>query len=105
MNLRFDYLYRDAGNYKNWGDLVFLNKANCDACCLEQQAKKFLIDGEFFVAEKVGVPDLKFQIHIDTLDHEWHEFHSFSPTTEKSNDLCARDIIEFIESLKYAASL
>jgi len=105
MNLRFDYLYRDAGNYKNWGDLVFLNKDNCDACKLEQQARKFLIDGEFFVAEKAGIPDLRFQTHVNALDHEWHEFHAFIPTTEKANDPHARDITAFIESLKYAASL
>ena len=28
MNLRMDYLYRDAGNYKNWGEVVFANPAS-----------------------------------------------------------------------------
>lgn len=105
MNLRFEYLYRDAGNYKNWGDLVFSNKNNRDSDYLEKQARKLLIDGEFFVAEKAAVPDLKFQTHINTLDHDWHEFHALTPTIEDTNDPYARDITEFIESLRYAASL
>jgi hypothetical protein len=25
-NIKFIYLYRDAGNYKNWGEVVFYNK-------------------------------------------------------------------------------
>lgn len=25
MNIRFEYLYRDHGNLKNWGEIVFSN--------------------------------------------------------------------------------
>jgi len=105
MNLRFEYLYRDAGNYKNWGDVVFLYSGGCDASYLAQKVRTSLIDGEFFVAEKAGVPDLKFPIHVDSLDHEWHEFHAFIPTNEEPNDTHGRELHEFIECLKYAATL
>lgn len=99
MNLRFEYLYRDAGNYKNWGDVVFLNEHNHDADVMEQLTRKTLIDGEFFVAEKAEIPDLKFKTYVSSLDHDWHEFHSLTPTQEQVNDPNSRDITEFVELL------
>jgi hypothetical protein len=44
MNIRFEYLYRDAGNFKKWGEVIFSNKNNRDANDLEKQAKSVLID-------------------------------------------------------------
>lgn len=105
MNICFEYLYRDAGNFKNWGVVIFSNKNNSDARYLEQQAIKVLIDREFFVAYKADVPNLHFKEYVESLDHDWHEFHSFKPSTDRPNDSCSRDIVEFIESLKYASKI
>ncbi len=30
MNIAFEYLYRDAGNYKNWNTVVFSNRDAVD---------------------------------------------------------------------------
>ena len=100
MNIRFEYLYRDAGNFKNWGEIIFSNKNNYDADYLEKQARAVLIDKEFFSANKANIPNLQFHKYIESLDHGWHEFYSFQPSSEETNDLCDRDIVEFIESLK-----
>ncbi len=105
MNILFQYLYRDAGNFKNWGEVVFYNKKDYEVSYLEKQIKEILIDKEFFVAEKADVPKLQFPEYVKSLDHEWHEFHSISVTSVKSNDKLARDIEEFIESLKYASTI
>ncbi|MXN92698.1 hypothetical protein GR160_15825 [Flavobacterium sp. Sd200] len=43
--------------------------------------KKELIDGEFFEAEKWGIPQLFFD-KLNQDDHEWHEFQSIEITTE-----------------------
>ena len=54
-HLVFEYLYRDAGNYKVFGD-IWLTGA------LSDQERVALVDslesGEFFVAEQIGVPPL-----------------------------------------------
>jgi len=47
MNIRFEYLYRDAGNFKNWGEIIFSNKNNYDADYLEKQVRAVLIDKGF----------------------------------------------------------
>lgn len=105
MNICFQYLYRDAGNFKNWGEVIFSNRKNHGAHQLEKQARNVLIDSEFFVADKADIPSLQFQDHIEHLDHDWHEFHSFRLSTDKPNDPCSRDIVTFIEYLRDASKL
>jgi len=40
MNVRFEYLYRDAGNFKNWGEIVFFNPLNINAVLAAAMVKK-----------------------------------------------------------------
>lgn len=103
MNICFEYLYRDAGNFKNWGEVIFANKNNYDTSYLEKMVRGVLIDKEFFVVNKLGIPNLQFRDHIASLDHEWHEFHAFQTSTSRPNDSKSRDIVEFIRSLKCAS--
>ena len=101
MNICLNYLYRDYGNFKNWGEVVFANKNNFEPKLLEQNVREKLIDGEFFVAEKAGLKKLNFPEHIKELDHDWHEFHSFEYTEENVNDENDRDIDDFIVVLQH----
>jgi hypothetical protein len=104
MNVRFEYLYRDAGNFKNWGELVFSNPHNINVNLVKSMAENVLIDQAYFVASKADVPDLHFKEYNDQLDHGWHEFHAVIQTEEATNDPLGRNIEEFIESLQSAAS-
>lgn len=103
MNIRFEYLYRDAGNFKNWGEVVFSNPRDVPADVTASMAEKVLIDHTFFVASKAGVPDLHFSEYNEDLDHGWHEVHAFLPTDEPPNDAQARNIEDFIISLRSAS--
>lgn len=105
MNICFSYLYRDAGNYKNWGEVIFTNKTDIELKLLELQIRKVLIDGEFFIAEKSGLKKLKFPKYIEELDHDWHEFHSVENTKETPNDKNERDTVDFIEHIKRATKI
>ena len=103
MNVRFEYLYRDAGNFKNWGEVVFSNPRNINVDLVAAMAEKVLIDHAYFVASKAGVPDLHFTEHDEDLDHGWHEAHGFQPTDDSANDAQGRDIETFIASLQCAS--
>jgi hypothetical protein len=76
MNIRFNYLYRDAGNYKQHGSVVFSNAHHRALREVEQSIRSALIDGEFFNASRWQLPDLSEQEWDDELDHDWHEFES-----------------------------
>lgn len=104
MNIRFEYIYRDAGNFKNWGEVVFANPNNLKPDVIDSIVENLLIEKLYFVADKVRVPDLHFEEHNPQLDHDWHEMQSFSLTEEAPNDLLSRDIEGFIESLKFTES-
>lgn len=103
MNIRFEYLYRDAGNFKIWGRIVFLNPNGVPADVVASMADQVLIDHTYFVAAKAAVPDLHFAEHIGDLDHDWHEVHAFRHTDEPPNDTRGRNIEEFVESLRSAS--
>lgn len=104
MNIRFEYLYRDAGNFKNWGEVVFANPNNLQPNALNLLAERLLIERLYFVAEKAGVPTLYFESYFPNLDHVWHEFNGFSVTKAEPNNSLGIDIETFIKSLKFAAS-
>lgn len=103
MNIRFEYLYRDGGNYKNWGDVVVSNKENLDVDEIERRAREVLIDSEFFVAERARVPDLHFPEPVEALDHDWHQLHCFVETEEAPTDKEGRDIKTLLECLMHAS--
>ena len=102
MNIRFEYLYRDAGNFKSWGELVFSNPHNINVNLLKTMVENVLIDQAYFVAFKADVPDLYFKEYNDQLDHSWHEFHAVAQTEEATNDPLGRNVEEFIKSLQFA---
>jgi hypothetical protein len=74
----FEYLYRDAANYKTWGRVVFANPRSRRPAELASLVRPLLIDGQWFDADAWGVPDLRGQrSRDDALDHGWHEFVRF----------------------------
>lgn len=81
----FEYLYRDASNYKVWGTLVLQGTAT--EYDLEVLATHFE-SGEFFIAEQLDIPPLYAELwefsngpSID--DHVWHTFYALRPATEE----------------------
>jgi len=72
----FEYLYRDAANYKAWGSLLLSGKpTQMDIAAL----RACMESGEYFVAEQVGVPPLYEELWAlsdgpTEDDHALHEF-------------------------------
>jgi hypothetical protein len=79
----FDYLYRDASNYKAWGSLLLEGGATKEDIGV---LRTRLDSGEFFIAEQVGVPALyaelwKLSDGPSDDDHVWHTFHELRPAS------------------------
>ena len=103
MNIRFEYLYRDAGNFKKWGDVVFSNPRGITPEAATKMAEEALIDSNYFAATKAGVPDLHFPDYNEQLDHGLHEMHGFFPTNETPTDREDRTVEEFVRSFRAAS--
>lgn len=84
-NIKFNYLYRDGGNYKTYGSVVFANPENYSLGELEAVIRARLIDGLWFYAHEWGVSDLHSQPWDNELDHYFHEFESLEFTRDAPN--------------------
>lgn len=99
MNIKLSYLYRDAGNNKLWGAVVFANGQQLSAEQVTAQLRAALIDQAFFDAAAVSIPELAFTRHDHELDHGWHEFDTASATDEPVSDDRYRDICVLLQAL------
>lgn len=97
MNIKFNYLYRDAGNYKTHGSVVFLNPEGLAIEQIESALRTKLIDEVFFDPKVLDVPVLSHpEFSYDpTMDHSWNEFESLEETGEDATD--DRKISELIQ--------
>lgn len=84
QGVKFNYLYRDGSNYKNYGEVIFTNLTSIELDLIREIIVSNLIDGEFFVAKEWGLPELFFDSSNED-DHGWHEFHSIEVTKDNSD--------------------
>ena len=80
----FEYLYRDANNFKAFGELLLSGEVLEQYIC---ELKSYLDYGEYFVAEQVNIPTLYSQLWAysngPTLaDHTFHEFLTLRAATK-----------------------
>lgn len=81
----FEYLYRDASNYKAWGSVLLTGVTTPSET---QLLTSCLVDSCFFVAEQVAVPVLyealyQFSGGETEDDHAFHEFFALRAATQK----------------------
>ncbi|GMV92681.1 MAG: hypothetical protein AMXMBFR82_24590 [Candidatus Hydrogenedentota bacterium] len=105
MNIRFEYLYRDAENYKIWGDVVFLNPQGLSVDYLNKSVGQMLTIPPYFVAQFAKVPDLRRFPLDSNRDHSWHEVFAFLDTQEPDDDPLGREIDRFIGFLQTASCM
>jgi hypothetical protein len=98
QNIKFVYLYRDGGNYKSWGEVVFSNPSDITpgAATIELQ-RAFMTDG-LFIAHQIRVPEVLLYSNGDLTpdDHCFHEFDSIELTLDAPTDHFGRSMGEFL---------
>ena len=99
MSIQFLYIYRDAGNFKNFGEIIFDNPNNVALDELSARLTLTLLDEMFFDAFAVGIPTLFFDEYDEELDHDWHEFSALAQTAVSNTDHRGRTIENFIVEL------
>jgi hypothetical protein len=101
----FDYMYRDAGNFKAFGSVILDGRLEPEERRLIQER---LSSGEFFIAEQVGMPSLYRELYKwsggpTKDDHCWHEFVEFremSEPPEQSAAMSARELVKRFASIE-----
>ena len=105
----FEYLYRDASNYKSWG--IALLEGQLSTKEVATMVKHF-DSGLYFVAEQIGIPTLYGELLLlsggcSTVDdHSFHEFYGLhTATTDDVNNHPtwgqASELLSRIQGIKY----
>ena len=81
-NIKFNYLYRDSANYKQFGYVVLANPDNVDIAELDALVRFRLIDEMFFYTTPWQLPKLFPNTFDPYIDPTWHEFESVEYTYE-----------------------
>ena len=95
--IRFNYLYRDSGNYKKFAHKDFENSNDLPIETVEQQIRSQLFDTEYFYPDEVGIVKFRFHRYCDF--KPWYEMENIGIV----NRPCKRkltSISEFIKMLK-----
>ena len=102
MNIEFEYRYRDFGNNKRYGVVVFGNRTNILIERIRLRLQRLMIgDGMTFSASHLKIPEMFFpdSPFDPALDWEMHEFCDASDTDLPVNDVGGRDITEVVSLL------
>jgi len=94
-NIRFNYLYRDSGNYKKFGHKDYSNPEELTLEEAEKQLREQLISTEFFYPEHASIP--RFRFHRYLCNYSWYEFENLELV---EGHKCTTQFNELIEQLK-----
>lgn len=99
MNTKFEYLYRDASNYKTVNEFIL------EGTFTEEDEEKIiacLFDGDYFIPCQLGLPEERFEEWTED-DHCWFEYLSMSETrmqpdlTEDGKIMTVGDLVAAFE--------
>lgn len=103
-NIEFEYLYRDAANYKFF-DRVVLEGSDL-GLDVEQASRRMsacLLDGQNFVADQLYLEELfpvgRYEFPTQD-DHCYHEFHALSETDAAPTDPFSRTIDDLVSQME-----
>ena len=100
-NTRFNYLYRDASNYKSWGSVVF--RSGIDDI-LSARLSAALESTEFFIADQIRIPEVFLpDWPLEQDDHCWHAYSDTELTGDAADDPHGRTIEEFVVEVERAS--
>ncbi|MEZ5870751.1 MAG: hypothetical protein R3D32_02675 [Nitratireductor sp.] len=87
QNTKIHYMYRDAGNWKFFGDFIVSGAVG------ENELTPYLFDNEFFIPHEVGLKHL-LAAPVNGDDHYLHTFESFEPTDEQPSLCSAQELVD-----------
>jgi hypothetical protein len=101
----FEYLYRDASNYKQWGRVTFEDRGGLGLDSLDRRLLRAMMIDSTFVADQIRLPEIFLfsSWHVDVDDHCLHEFNSLEIVAQPPNDLHQRSILQFVQEVERAS--
>jgi hypothetical protein len=104
-NVEISYLYRDGGNYKKWGRVVFSNPDQLSIRSVEKDLRNAFLEDGLFIASQIRIPEIFLYADgkFSSDDHCFHEFDRANLTLNSANDKHERSIAEFLSEVSREA--
>lgn len=101
--VKFVYSYCDAGNFRNWSEVIFSNPTGIPLEAIEDTIRKAFVNQEFFIASQVGIPELFFgEVTVD--DVSFHLLEALEYTDNDVSDSNPRTVEEFMKEVEIASA-
>ncbi len=100
-NTRLSYCYRDASGYQQSEEVILAGELS-----FQQDIQPYLYEGEFFVPDQVGLPNLqgRFEDFPNEDDHPWHTIVEVSLTDEAPTaQITADEMLQRFRSVEWDA--
>lgn len=104
-NIKFKYLYRDGGNYKNYGFSIFRNPDNLSVEEIERKLETIFLNELYFIAAQIGLPELFHEDYPAIDDVSFHEYCSVESTEEDESEFSKWTIKEFVEKVEKESAI
>jgi len=106
-SVKFNYLYRDAGNYKKWAQVIFSNRERLPIELIARNLKEIFLQVGLFIAHQIRVPDafLFGKGDANSDDHCFHEFDAVEKSEVAPNDQYTRSIGQFVAEASWQARI
>ena len=100
-NVEFRYLYRDGGNYKKRGSVIFSNREGLDTDLAAEKLRQAFLPEGLFIARQVRVPEVFLYARgkFTDDDHCYHEFDELTSTSKAADDERDRSIERFLDEV------
>lgn len=101
-NITFIYFYRDGGNYKKRGHVVFRNPDELSSDFITKALREAFMQDGLFIAHQIRVPEsfLYIRGEASSDDHCYHEFDRVDLSPDTANDQRGRSIKQFIAEVQ-----
>jgi hypothetical protein len=86
QNIKFWYLYRDYGNYKNNSYVIFSNPEKIPFDKARQRLETAFEQHVLFIASQIGLPELFHSDYPTCDDISFHEFDDLEFTEQEPSD-------------------
>ena len=105
-NIKFIYLYRDAGNYKKWSEVVIRNPDELSCDFISKGLREAFMQDGLFIAQQIRIPDsfLYTRGEANSDDRCYHEFDKVELSLDAPNDQYGRSMSQFLKEVRKQAT-
>ena len=102
-NIKFNYLYRDGGNWKKYAAVVFSNPTELSLAEIDGKIRMSMKPDALFIAHQLRLREaflFSGEGYVSVEDHCFHEYDSIEQSPQLADDESDRTIDEFLRELE-----